>query len=290
MVKILGEEKIRELARVPRNFDLGLIDFEYGFSQKIFPIISGKVLEKLKEQEPKIYELIIKSGIFYSFVLDIPKIKVHLANYGIAQHEAQKAKNAPWWDVRDLGLSWLKKADNLLLEAMELLSETGLKNEISFFKQSFSLVDFHTMNDFYPIQSAEVYLKLCRMMRDAFDELMLNFGLCTAELLLNDPKLSVLIKKYLLHHSVLVAMNTAGLSFISRGIVVQYEELPWQKSTVLSADTLLELQQFHQKCADGWLTQIWDYMHEHKAEFPCYSPPEDVPTSKILRKNGGLFL
>lgn len=294
IVEQIGAEPIREMARLPKNFDLKLIDFEYGFRTKIEPVISLKIIDNLiidKNQLSTAVELIVKAGVFYSLVLDIPKIKVHISNYGISQHEQQKAKNAAWWDVRDLGLSWLKKADEcLLLGLKELGQKSEVKSDIAFFKQSFPLVSYEDINEVYPVSSAEVYLKLCRLMRDAFDELMLNFRICTPEFLLEDKGLKGLIKHYLMNKCLLDAMNMPGLTFLSRGIVVQYEELPWQKSVVLGESAFRHLANSYQQAADRFLEKIWNYMREHADEFPCYTPPETSPKVKIERRKGGVFL
>lgn len=295
IVEQIGAAELREMARLPKNFDLKLVDFEYGFRTKIEPVISLKIIDNLiidKNQLSTAVELIVKAGVYYSLVLDIPKIKVHLSNYGISQHEQQKAKNAAWWDVRDLGLSWLKKADECLLQGLAIIKneELIIKKDIAFFEQSFPLVGYEDINGVYPVSSAEVYLKLCRLMREAFDELMLNFKVCTAEFLLEDKNLAGLIKNYLINKSLLDAMNTQGLTFLSRGIVVQYEELPWQKSVVLSEVAYQNIARSFLKSSEIYLDRIWQYMREHADEFPCYTPPDASPRVKIERRKGGVFL
>ena len=37
MENILDENQIKELTRLPKNFDINLIDQEHGFNSKIFP-------------------------------------------------------------------------------------------------------------------------------------------------------------------------------------------------------------------------------------------------------------
>lgn len=291
IVEKIGADKLRDMAKLPKNFDLNLVDWEYGFRTKVEPIISMKN-EELKTQNQEAYELIVKAGVFYALVLDIPKVKVHLSNYGISQHEQGRAKNATWWDVRDLGLSWLKKADECLLQGLNIIKDDELinKKDIPFFQQSFPLVDYETINALYPVSSAEVYLKLCRLMRDGFDELMSNFKVCTAEFLLEDKNLADLIKNYLIHKSLLDAMQMPGLTFLTRGIVVQYEELPWQKSTVLGELAFGNIARSYQLLADRYLEKIWNYMREHAQEFPCYTPPKTSPRVEIIRRKSGVFL
>lgn len=298
IVEQLGAEQIREMARLPKNFDLNLIDFDYGFRTKIEPIISNEMLSAISQQPTAdsgmqtAVGLIVKAGVFYSLVLDIPKIKVHLSNYGIGQHEQGKAKNAQWWDVRDLGLSWLKKADECLLQGLAMIKtmDLSLLSGIPFFEQSFPLVSFDCLNAVYPLASAEVFLRISKIIRDLFDELMSNFQMCMEEFLLYDPALSPLVKKYLLYKALFEAMNTPGLTFLSRGIVVQYEELPWQKSAILGERAFRHLANQYLERAELYLEKIWEYISAHAEEFPCYTPPETNPKVKIIRGKGGVFL
>ena len=90
MDNLLTKEEIQELVKLPNNFDIRLIDQEYGFLSKIFPIISEEVFNELKESHSTIFKMIAKAGILYCFVLDIPKIKVHISNYGLVQFEQNK--------------------------------------------------------------------------------------------------------------------------------------------------------------------------------------------------------
>jgi len=55
-----------------------------------------------------------------------------------------------------------------------------------------------------------------------------------------------------------------GYLFTSTGIVVQYEELPWQKSVVLTDEEKIRFQEGHLRGSERYLTQIWDYLSKNK--------------------------
>lgn len=294
IVETIGEDKLREIARLPKNFDLKLVDFEHGFRAKVEPIIPISLMsDELSGLNVDAYNLLIKAGVYYSLVLDIPKIKVHLSNYGISQHEQQKAKNAAWWDVRDLGLSWLKKADECLLQGLfvfgKLMTAEG-KKRIPFFRHYFPWVEYERVNAVYPVSSAEAFLKLSQLMKDAFDALMVNFPSCSSEEFMSDERLAILFSNYVLYKAMCTAMELPHLSFLTRGIVVQYEELPWQKSSMLSGVFYENTSRAFAKLCDGYLEQIWEYLRIHGEKFPCYASEGNTAKVDIVRGKGGVYL
>lgn len=290
IVEIVGEEKIRELVKIQKNFDINLVDFNYGFDSKIYPFISSELLNQLKNEHPAIWEDIVKAGILYSFVLDIPKIKVHISNYGISQHEQGRAKNAAWWDVRDLGISWLKKADAYLLKGLiEIQGKNWKKNEIDFFQKSFKIVDLKEINKIFPIQSVEAYQRFEDLMKSVLEKLMSQFGGCSIDDFLQNPTLERLIKGYIMHQGLLEAMSSPSILFLNSGMVIQYEELPWQKSAIIPPAIILDMSKNFQKKANDYLELIFSYINENKEDFPCYEGTIRTGV-KIVRGKGGVFM
>lgn len=289
---IIDENDVRKLISINRNFDLGIIDQQHGFSTKIFPYISQELFEELKNSHPNIYQLLAKAGIHYSFVLDIPKIKVNLSNFGINQYEQGKTRNAPWWDVRDLGLSWLKKADECLAQALLLISnDASLKAKTDFFANSFPFISFWDVQKFHSINnSVDIYTQISAMMEATIAELILRFGNCTAEHFFNDQILNYCLKNFILNQVFYQCATQPPFVFLTNGLAVQYEELPWQKSAILSPSILAEKQKSFQKTSDEYLTLIWEYITKNKEKFPCYEPQELPMKTKIISKKSGLYL
>lgn len=289
---MIDKEKIRQLVKLPKTFDLELIDFDFGFGEKIYPLIPKEKVEELKESNPDIYENLAKAGVYYSLVLDIPKIKVHISNYGISQHDQGRAKNAPWWDVRDLGLSWIKKADKCLVKAFEEMCSAGIDtSEIPFFSEGNAFFDFWEMDRLFKISgSPDVYSKINHIIEDLWEMLSVSFTPCTAEELMKDPVLLKFIKNYLQNATMLEAQQSGSLLFLTQGIVVQYEELPWQKSMRIPAEILQMQGKRYQQKADFYLGKFWDYLRDNAEKFPCYSPEDFSPRVKIVRGKGGVYL
>ena len=283
----ITEQKARELVSFPKNFDFELIDQQYGFERKIFSLVDKEVFQELETSNPTAYNNLVTAGLHYSFVLSLPRIKVHLSNYGINQYEQGTTKNASWWDVRDLVLSWLRQADFYLAKALNLLAE---KQELPFFKRSFSLLPFSETRYYFGEISPEVYLRLSDLMRGALDELLSKMKPCEADVLLGDDELRGMIMKYCIEKAIADAAAEQGFLFTSTGIVVQYEELPWQKSVVLTDEEKRIFQFRHIRGSERYLTQIWDYLSIYRDKFPCWSGEDSQPKVPIIAKKGGLFL
>jgi len=76
----------------------------------------------------------------------------------------------------------------------------------------------------------------------------------------------------------------------STGIEGQNEELPWQKSVVLTDEEKRIFQERHIRGSERYLTQIWDYLSIYRDKFPCWSGEDSQPKVPIIAKKGGLFL
>ncbi len=291
MDNLLTREEIQELVKLPNNFDIRLIDQEYGFLSKIFPIISEEVFNELKESHSTIFRMIAKAGILYSFVLDIPKIKVHISNYGLVQFEQNKTRNANWWDIRDLGLSWVKKADLYLSAGLYQLSATQYKNRIPFFKTENPLVSFWNFNNYYSLNdSVSVYEKLLPLLQKNYDKLIELFSPCGIETLLEDAFLKNKLAEFVMDRTIIDAMDLPYLSFISTGIALQYEELPWQKSVVISVKDIDFIRQRHISNTGDTMKLIFNYLNAHKDKFPCIGEIKNTSGLKVVSKKSGLYL
>lgn len=291
MDNLLTKEEIQELVRLPNNFDIRLIDQEYGFLSKIFPIISEEVFNELKESHSTIFKMIAKAGILYCFVLDIPKIKVHISNYGIVHFEQNKTRNANWWDIRDLGLSWVKKADLYLSAGLYQLSATQYKDRIPFFKTENPLVSFWNFNNYYSLNdSVSVYEKLLPLLQKNYDKLIELFSPCGIDTLLEDAFLKNKLAEFVMDRTIIDAMDLPYLSFISTGIALQYEELPWQKSVVISVKDIDFIRQRHISNTGDTMKLIFNYLNAHKDKFPCIGEIKNTSGLKVVSKKSGLYL
>lgn len=297
MEYIIPEEEVRDFLYLPQNFDVTLIDQEIAFLQNIFPYFPEAVVLQLQQSTEEsyieIYRLINKAAIRYAFVLSIPTIKVQIDNFGILEFNEDKAKQASWWNVRDLGLSFLKAADHYLSDAItKAAAVPDLKNQIPILINSNSIIT--TPEELHAIfsinYSPEVYASLIPYLNESV-ELYLNLKLkpCAVPDLLANPFLKPLIKRAVAFYAFYFASFLNHLTFLKNAVVVQYEELPWQKSVVLSEKEKEAAGARFMAIADQSIESILNYIEIHKDDFPCYQ--EDHSTYRnVIKKKSGLYL
>lgn len=292
----IDREIVPEYLILPNSFDWDLIDQELGFSE-IFEIIPKEIYLQLKTEtadldKKEIYRLLTKASVLYSFILAIPKIKVHITNYGVQEFVQDKLKAAPWWDVRDLGLSLLKFADKLFSDAITQISGIDdLKAAIPFFENvSEHIKTPAEFDNFYSIKnSPKVYKMLQNYLKQAYSNNILEtlkpdcINQITAL-----PELYKFFKQANVFYALHYASLLPNFIFLQNAVAIQYEELPWQKSQVLSPEMKIKSGENFVKLADSSLKVITDYIKRNSSQFPCYSEP--VPESKPQARSSGLYL
>lgn len=295
MIEFLDREQVNEHLILPQTFDWDLIDQELGFN-KIFKFIPQEVYEELrgseKDTDQEIFRLLTKAAVHFCFVFNIPKIKVHISSTGIEQFAQDKLKVAPWWDVRDLGLSLLKIADHCFSEAIDLIfKDDALKDRIPNF------IGFHhflatpsQFQKYYSINnSIEVFIQLQQFIQQAIDLKVKDLidAECFATIL-SDSRLSDAFKAAIVYYALHYASLLPNFTFLQNAVVIQYEELPWQKSQVLDGQAKLIAGQNFLYLADNSLKIVTNHIKQNSEDFPCYTKGQS--SYKILKKKSGLYL
>ena len=289
MERFVTKEQLSEYLILPKNFDWELVDQEIGFAE-IFDIIPKQIYNSITDE--KIKKLLTKAGVYYSFILSIPKLKVHIQNFGIQQFDNDKLKVAPWWDVRDLGLSMLKVADKCFSDAITLISKNeALKVEIPFFSEVSEHI--YTPEEFEKIYSInyspKVFLKLQKFIKKAMI-LLVEEKLkkdCIIIIKSNND-LYQFLKDALAFYSLYYASLLPEFIFTQNSVVLQYDELPWQKSIVLDAHAKIISGQNFCQLGNESIKVITDYIKKNITDFPCYAPPE--PNRKMEARDSGIYL
>jgi len=291
MEYFINQNELENYLILPQNFDWGLVDQELGF-RKIFEVVPEEIYLEIETSQPVIFRLLTKAAVHFCFVFNIPKIKVHISSTGIEQFSQDKLKTAPWWDVRDLGLALLKAGDNFFSNAIELISENEeVKSKIPFFE---NLNEYITtprqFNKIYSINhSVEVFsllqpyikqainLKVSELIdKECFDQILEDKDLKEA--------FHAAIVFYALHYASLLPRFV----FMQNAVVIQYEELPWQKSQVLDAQSKLIAGQNFLYLAENSLKVVTNFIKNNQDKFPCYTKGKSA--YKIRAKQSGLFL
>lgn len=289
MERFVTKEQLSEYLILPKTFDWELVDQEIGFAE-IFDIIPKQIYNSITDE--KIKKLLTKAGVYYSFILSIPKLKVHIQNFGIQQFDNDKLKIAPWWDVRDLGLSMLKVADKCFSDTITLISkDEALKAQIPFFSQVSEHIS--TPEEFEKIYSInyspKVFLKLQKFMKKAMILLVEEKLKKDCIIIIkNNNNLYPFLKDALVFYSLYYASLLPEFIFTQNAVVLQYDELPWQKSIVLDAHAKIISGQNFCQLGNESIKVITDYIKKNITDFPCYAPP--VPNRKMEARDSGIYL
>ncbi|CAI9673176.1 DUF6712 family protein [Elizabethkingia anophelis] len=301
MRHVLTIEDFKKYVGLPKTFGLDIIapHQETAFRKKIFPYISSEMLLGLKEStddsKKQIAELVYKAAACYSVIIAIPFIKVKINSFGIDQYDQEKMKTAPWWDVRDLGLSLVKIADEALSDALSAIGKNpDLKIDCEFFK-TVSYPPIPTPEEFNKIytinKSIDVYNLLVPLMKRVWQfGILEKIKICTVEDIEKNELLASLLKDALAYYALGYALKLSQFTFITSGVVIQYEELPWQKSLLLSSLDKIKLEEEFLKLANESLSSILKYLKEHPDDFPCYKPESIIPVREIIEKKSGIYL
>lgn len=284
---------VLEYLKLPKTFDWSWVDQELGFD-KVFSFVPEDIYELISastdDDQKEIFRLLTKAAVHYAFVLDIPRIKVQISNYGVDQPNQDKTKPAPWWDVRDLGLKYLKTADQSLSKALSLISKNStLADQIPFFENSNPFISTPAQFEaIYSINnSPEVYLMLLPLLKRAMQIfLQAKIKPCLVSDLEANPEIKELLSSALAFYALYYAADLPSFTFLNNAVVIQYEELPWQKSMILSENYRARAGQTFLKLAEENVSQIISFIKASPTDFPCYTSTDFVRPIATARKSG----
>lgn len=293
-------EEIKKYIHVSKYLDINTLKpyIATALSEKIYPLLSRSVVEKLASpdvnisQKTFIYNDLQKAVANYAIAYCIPFLKMQLSNTGANTYNDSKTERSPWWDIRDYGLNAVSIADfhlnnviALLLKS-ELADELPIQNELqkSLFR---SPAEFSAM---YPIgNSYEIFLKLLPLMDDIWELSLRSFlSDCSVSDIKKDADALLLLKKYIAYVTLADAVLTQGFTFTTSGIVLQWEQLPWQKSQILPESKLHLLRQNFLEKAINYKNLLIAYMKKYPENFPCYADKNQVGREPVL-KNSGIY-
>ena len=150
-------------------------------------------------------------------------------------------------------------------------------------------IGINELNNIYPVRSLEVYVHLSNIIGRLYERLKDLFPKCDLADFLADDFLKRRIKSYLMYSALETAVDYPGVVFLTSGFVVQYEELPWQKSLLVDGQKAEAFKKVFGKEAEYSLKMLYDYLSKHGEQFACAKAELDFKT-KIVSKKSGLFL
>ncbi|MDO5509550.1 MAG: hypothetical protein Q4F57_02530 [Weeksellaceae bacterium] len=277
-----------------RSFlDLDLLEpyIEVALRRKILPFIPLSVIEAIAE-DTALMGLLKKAVAHYALPIAIPFLKVHLSNAGINTVSDNKLQNAEWWDVRDMALQSSVIADEALTDLIDELLLTVHRNDLSFLN-SYDGIIFKTPDEFYKLTGIGHGYELFQLIMPSIEHIwhtiiVDKIPACVLDDYADRAELLLLLQKAVAFYALADITSSGGVVFTRSGLFVVWEQLPWQKSAVLTDAQLAHLRASYMAKANRFMELIWKYIHLHAVEYPCLA--DIAPQSrKVITKKSGLY-
>ncbi|MFL0106052.1 DUF6712 family protein [Tenacibaculum maritimum] len=287
-------EDIKKYINVSKNLDIRLLlPYEDVATRKITEFIPKEEFETIENNHAEIFDTIKGAIANYMVAFAIPFLKTRFTNTGANNFQDDKVKKSEWWDVRDFGLSAVKIADESLTVAINLLLDTALKNKLTLISSEVSL--YKTPNDFSEIynigNSWDVLKKLTPIIEHVWRVYMRErLKNCTIEVISENAEVNKLLKSVVAYYTIADAVTEPTLLFTISGVVMQWEELPWQKSLVVSEQKLEKLEKKYFEKANDTFAILLQYLKDNHEGFPCFEYTPSRPIRETIEKKSGLYL
>lgn len=286
--------EIKTYINVSNNLDIKLLfPYEDTALRKIYEFIPETELNAIKTNHSKVYRQIKKAVANYMVAFAIPFIKIHLSNTGGGNFDDNKLKKADWWDIRDYGLSAVRVADEALTVAIDELLKTPIKSKLTLHTNNDGV--FTTPQEFSNLYSIgnswDVFKKLKPIMQYVWRVYIRSrLKHCTTTDLLENTQTKELLQSIVAYYTIAETVSNPTFLFTTSGIVLQWEELPWQKSKVIEPKVLEGLKKSYTIKANELFTILLKYLKENYTEYPCFEYSNPIPVRKSIVKKSGLYL
>ena len=287
-------QEIKKYVNVSAQLDVKLLQpyLEEAIRVRIYPYIPKSLCNKLIN-EPY-YELLKKAVANYAVAYSIPFLKVHLSNTGGNNFSDGKMQKASWWDLRDLGLSAVSMADRAISDVLQILYDSSYASEVSFFNKKGIFEGLWQFENYYSLNNSwEVYVKLLPVM-DRVWQLMIapRLGVCTIDDLRPYKNVWENLQTATAYFSVAEMIQLGNVSFTMGAMIIQWEELPWQQSKLLSGDDLDKLYKEMTLRANLFLNKAIEIIRLEKKRdanlFACFTN-KNIEREVIVKKSGLYF-
>lgn len=287
-------EGVKKHINVSKNLDIKLLmPYKVEALNKIYEFIPQDIFEEIETTHPEIFTSIERAAANYMVAFSIPFIKIHISNTGGQNFDDNKLTKADWWDIRDFGIAAVKIADKALSKAINLLLNTTLKSQLTFLNSKELIITTpQEFSDIYEIGSSwDVFKRLVPLMKNSWKVYLSNqLTNCTIEEIKADEDTNELLKSIVAYFTISDAITEPTLLFTNTGIVIQWEELPWQKSQVLDFKNLELLSKKYLKKANDLLVLLHKELKYNPEKFPCYQFNSTVSQRATIAKKSGLYL
>ncbi|MGP2569970.1 DUF6712 family protein [Ornithobacterium rhinotracheale] len=278
-----------------------LIDIEYltpyeevALRRKIHPFISAELIDEIKEapEHEKAFSLIKKAVAHYTLPLAMPFIKVNISNFGASNTRDPKTSNANWWDIRDMALSAAQIADDALTDAVNLLKLAPTTHQIASVQTPGNI--FASPDDFFKATNIHLGWDAFSHMSGIIREIWLlliakKLKACSIEDIMQNDLLAEWLRACMANYALADEAAAGMFAFTGSKLLMIWEQLPWQKSAVLSPTALAAFRDSRWRRGNEYFRLLLDYLKAHPDDFPCYQDGDDGSRGLIAKKSGLYF-
>lgn len=250
--------------------------------------------------------LLQEASAHFAMALALPVINIQITNSGVRTTENEKSSPADWKDLRDLKRSVLETANEAMDQAFEIMeaNESSFpdwvnSNQYTVFKSGI-VRHTSTFQNWFDIQnSRKTFMALKPYMSEVEEQYLMSFfGQCTLDFIKansSDPivqRVQELTQKAVVAFTISKAAVAGTFSVTQSSLVLQAEELPWERTKMeLDEDKLERLRRDRETSGLEYLKKIKKILLENPTIFNCYEDKKEKGLSdKIKKLKSGLSI
>ncbi len=288
---------LKKYINVSFNLDIRLLaPYEQEAVRHVGQFIPVGLFPDIENEHADAYDLLKRAIANYTLPFAAPFLKVHMSNTGANHFRDDKMQKSSWWDVRDYCLSALSIADNALSDTIEALQDTSLSSELTLFDVDSLVADLFpnpkAFERFFNIgNSWEVLKRLEPIIVSVFKtQVLLKLDSLTVQDVLDNEGTADLLRKVIANYALLESLETSILTAVDKGFILQWEHLPWKKSSLLSDKQVERLTEKLEQKTDQLFVLLLNTIKSNPNLFPYYQGANNSGAPKITKLKSGLSL
>lgn len=287
-------QEIKKYVNVSVQLDMKLLEpyIEESLRVRIYPYVPKDVCELIVDET--YYELLKKSVANYAVAYSIPFLKVHLSNVGGNNFTDGKMQKSSWWDLRDFGISAVGIADRALNNLLFELYNSNYKQQVTALQGNNIFAGVWEFEQHYGLGGSwEVFARLRPVIQRVWEIMIApRVSICTLDELRPYPTIFNMLQTATAYFTVAEMIQLGSVSFTNEVMLIQWDELPWQQSKILSRQDLNHLYEEMNKRANSYLNQMISLIRFEQSQDPnallCFV--EKNTEREPIAKKSGLYL
>lgn len=275
----------------------------------IIPLIGVDTLAQLEDaaEEPQtaIAEIFAEASAHFALLMAMPVLSVQVTNAGLLASANSEAKQAEWWQVRDMQRSFQTTAYEALDEGLKALEDNAdlfadwkESDHYTVYKE---LLVYRTdvFNKWFDIHnSRRTFMALKPHMREVEEQYLLPLlGSGTLSQLKSGADDDIVNRVIELMQKATVALTIAKVAEVTTfkltatGLFYRWDLLPGEKAERVDDEILEKLKNTKQTAAEEYMDMAKDLILEHQELFPDYEVKVvETYNRRLIKSRSGLSM